>query len=467
MSTTDAPIEFARDAASEAERVKTLAAQSAMPWPARKDAHFSLFVMVIVVMFTVLDRTVMSLLIQPIKEDYGLTDSQIALLLGAAFSLPYGFVGLAVARLADTHNRRNIIAASIAFWSVCTMACGVAQGFVSLLLARMGIGAGESGYGPASWSIATDYWPREKVAFATATMAQGAMIGMALAMFLGGATLGLVSGMSPLQTPFGIIKPWQWVFVIVGAPGLFWTLVVLMTKEPPRRGIPAGQKAVKVPLIDIVRWVKGDWRTYLAVVGGMAVKGMMLYVPLTWNATLIHRQFDWSLPKVGMVIGVITLIVGPLGLMAGAKLSERWTKKGMSDGNVRIIVYGLLVTIPLYILYPLMPTPYLVLGLSAICSFVSSLVMGPTVAAAQIITPNPMRAQIGSLIQFCNNVIAFALSPLIVALLTDFLFHDEHALKYSMSLNLGVMGVVALLITYQGLKPYARSYERAVREFAN
>ena len=96
------------------------------PWPPRKDAYYSLFVMTIVVMFTVLDRSVMSLLIEPIKQDFGITDTQAALLIGAAFSLPYGIVGIWVARLADFHNRRNLVACSIAFWSACTVACGAA-----------------------------------------------------------------------------------------------------------------------------------------------------------------------------------------------------------------------------------------------------------------------------------------------------------------------------------------------------
>jgi MFS family permease len=440
---------------------------ASQPWPPRKDAHWSLFVMTIVVMFTVLDRTVMSLLIVPIKEDYGISDSQAALLIGAAFSLPYGIVGLLVARVADKHNRRNIVAYSIAFWSVCTVACGFAQGMISMMIARMGIGAGESGYGPASWSIATDYWPREKVAFATATMAQGAVVGMGLAMFLGGATLALVSGWTPMETPFGTVRPWQWVFVLVGAPGLLWTLVVFTTKEPPRRGVDISKKAQNVPVGEVAKWLRDDWRTYTALIGGMCLKGMMLYVPLTWNATLIHREFGWDISKAGMVIGTIYLIVGPIGLYAGAKLSEYWTKLGVKDANLRIILYGSLITTPLYVIAPLMPSPYLVLATNAAASLIGSLVLGPGVAAVQNITPNRMRAQVGSLIQFCNNVVAFALSPLMVALFTDYLFHNDRMLKYSMSLNLGFVGVIVILITWQGLGPYARSYARAVRDFPN
>jgi MFS family permease len=444
------------------------AVPESQPWPPRKDAYYSLFCMTIVVMFTVLDRSVLSLLIDPIKQDFHISDTQAALLVGAAFSLPYGIVGVAVARLADRGNRRNLVAASLAFWSLCTVVCGMAQGFVSLLVGRMGIGAGESGYGPASWSIATDNWPREKVAFATATMGIGAMLGTGLALFLGGAVLHFVTGMPVVHVPgIGIIRPWQWTFIVVGAPGLLWTLVVLTSKEPPRRGLAPGQAAQKVPFSELGRWMLDDWRTYAAVIGGMCIKAMMLAVPTTWNATFLHRQFGWELSRIGIISGTITLIVSPVALMAGAKLSEYWTKQGRNDANLRIVFYGLILSAPAMAIAPLMPNPYLVLGVNAFVSFIGTLGFGPSIAAFQVITPNRMRAQVGGLTQFCNNVIAFALSPLIVALFTDYIFHDEGALRYSMVLNAGIMGAISLLIVWQGLKPYARSYERAVREFAN
>jgi MFS family permease len=451
---------------SACESVPALPASE--PWPPRKDAYYSLFVMTIVVMFTVLDRSVLSLLIDPIKQDFGITDTQAALLLGAAFSLPYGIVGIGIARLADWSNRRNLVAASVAFWSACTVACGVAQGYASLLIGRMGIGAGESGYGPASWSIATDNWPREKVAFATATMGIGAMLGTGLALFLGGAVLHFVSGMAPVELPgIGVIRPWQWTFIIVGAPGMIWALVVLTSKEPPRRGLAPGQVAQKVPVKEVGHWLWDDRRTYFAVIGGMCIKAMLLTGPATWGATFLHRQFHWELSRIGIISGTITLVISPIALMAGAKLSEHWIRQGRNDANLRIVFYGLLVSVPLMIIAPLMPSPYLVLAVNAAVGFVGTLGFGPSIAAFQVITPNRMRAQVGGLTQFCNNVIAFAVSPLIVALFTDYLFRDEGALKYSMMLNAIIMGSLSLAVVWQGLGPYARSYQRAVREIAN
>ncbi len=442
--------------------------EGAIAWPPRKDANYSLFVMTIVVLFTVLDRTVLSLLIVPVKEDFGISDTQAALLMGAAFSLPYGAAGIVLGRMADSGIRKNLIAWSIAFWSFSTVACGGAQGFPSLVIARMGIGAGESGYGPAAWSIAADYWPPEKIAFATATMGMGATIGTGLALFMGGAVLQLTSGLPPMEIAgLGVIRPWQWTFIIVGAPGLIWALAVMTTREPPRRGLPIGQAAQKVPVKETAKWIMDDWRSYLATVGGMAIKAMLLAVPLSWNSTLIYREFHWPLAKIGMVTGTVAIIVSPIALMLGAKVSEIWTRSGRNDANLRIVFYGTLATVPLMIISPLIPNPYLMISCNALIGFVGMIGFGPSVAAFQVITPNHMRGQIGALTQFSNHVIAFGLSPLIVALFTDYLFRDEAALKYSMALNAIIMGTISLFVIGQGLKPYARSVERAKRDFPN
>jgi MFS family permease len=458
----------ATEASAPADTVPSSAAPGAQPWPARRDAYYSLFAITIVVMFTVLDRGVLALLIEPIKADFKISDTQAALLLGAAFSLPYGIVGVAVGRAADTMNRRNIVAASCAFWSAATVACGFAQGYVSLLAGRMGIGAGESGYGPAAWSIATDNWPREKVAFATGVMGIGATLGSGLALFLGGAVLYFVSGLPPVAVPLiGVIRSWQWAFILVGAPGLLWALVVLTTREPPRRGLAGGEKAQKTPVRETARWILDDWRTYLATVGGMAIKAMLLTGQAAWGATFVHRQYGWELSKVGLVTGTIALIVSPLGMIAGAKLSEIWTRQGRADANLRIVLYGTLLTLPMQVLAPMMPSAEAYLVIHAIGGFVGVIGFGPSVAAFQLVTPNRMRGQVGGLVQFCNNVIAFAVSPLIVALFTDYLFRSEGDLRYSIMLNAGIMGSLATLAIWQGLKPYARSYERALRSFAN
>jgi len=442
--------------------------KASQPWPPRATSNYSLFVLTIVVLFTVVDRQVLALMIDPVKRDFGISDTQAALLLGAAFSLTYAIAGLPIARIADTANRRNLIAICIAFWSAATMACGIAQNYTQIFLARLGIGIGESGYGPATWSIVTDSYPREKVAFATGVLALGATAGTGVALFMGGAVLGLVEHFPAVSLPFGgTIRPWQWAFMIVGAPGLIWALVVLTTHEPARRGHAGGQAGKKsVPVKEVVRFMLDDWRAYLAVIGGLAMKLLMILGISQWMPSLYHREFGWELANVGMISGGVAMVISPIALLLGGKLSERWMRRGMQDANLRIVFYGLLIAVPCFTAAPLMPNPWMVLALHSIAVFIGAMGSGPAIAAFQLITPNRMRAQVSSVSQFCTNVIAFALGPLIVALLTDYVFDGPQQLKYSISLCSAILGPATILLTWQGLKPYARSFERASREFA-
>ncbi len=436
-----------------------------------RSQYFTLFILGVVVMFTVLDRQIMALMIEPIKSDYNISDTQVALLLGAAFSLPYAIAGLPIARLADVRNRKKIIAASIAVWSTMTVACGITQSYVQLLFARMGIGAGEAGYGPASWSILTDSFPRERVAFATGTMAIGSQVGTGLALIIGGSALALVAHMPTVDLPFiGALRPWQWAFVIVGFPGLLWALVVLVAlKEPKRRGtFSHGETARKAtPIKEVAAYMLDDWRTYLAVIGGHSLKYLFMLGTTQWMPTLFYREFGWSLTKIGLIQGTLIIVVGSISLIVGGKLSEYMARKGVRGANLRIVFYSMLISVPLSMTFPLMPNPWVMLGMYGIIIFVSNAAAGPAGAAAQVITPNPMRAQVSAVKLFSSNVIAFALGPLIVALFTDYLFEDPNQLKYSMSLAAIVLGPPAIFIVWQGLETYARSYERTAAEFAD
>ena len=183
-----------------------------------------------------------------------------------------------------------------------------------------------------------------------------------------------------------------------------------------------------------------------------------------WMPTFYHREFGWKIAEIGLIIGGMTLVIAPIALITGGKLSEWWMKRGTPDANLRIVLYGLIVGVPVSILTPLMPSPWLVLAMSAVSMFITALGTGPGIASFQIVTPNRMRAQVSSVYQFSTHVISLTVGPLAVALLTDYLFGDPQAIKYSLSLCAALLGPVTILLVWQGLKPYARAYERAVRE---
>jgi MFS family permease len=294
------------------------------------------------------------------------------------------------------------------------------------------------------------------------------MVGTGMALVVGGGALALVSHLPPVDLPLlGKVRSWQWAFFIVGLPGLIWALVVLTVREPARRGLAPGQKVAAARVRDVVRFMAQDWLTYTAVIGGTAMKVLLSLGSTQRGPTLLRREFGWELSRIGLIQGGIMVVFAPLGLLVGGKLAERWALQGRSDANLRVVMYGLFVSVPLSILYPLMPTPATLLTLFALNSFFASIGTGPGIAAFQVITPNAMRAQVSSVSQFCTNVLAFALGPLIVALFTDYLFHDPQHLKYSMALSAAILGPITIVIVVAGMKSYARSYERAVREIPN
>src|SRR5690606_36913183 len=184
-----------------------------------------------------------------------------------------------------------------------------------------------------------------------------------------------------------------------------------------------------------------------------------------WMPTLFMREFGWSLTKVGLVQGVLIMIVGPIGLVVGGKLSEYLIRRKLPGANMKIVLWGMWITVPLSVIFPLVPNPWIMLALYAVTLFLSGVGGGPAIAAAQIITPNRMRAQVSAVSLFSSNVIAFAVGPLIVALFTDYLFSDPADLKYSMALAAAVLGPPAIFIVWQGVKPYARSFDRTAIEF--
>jgi MFS family permease len=443
---------------------KPIDGDAATLWPSARSSYYTMFVLGMVVMFTILDRQVLALMIEPIKQDYGLSDTKAALLLGAAFSLTYAIAGLPIARIADVANRRNLIAICLAFWSSCTMACGLASGYAHLFIARLGIGIGEAGYAPATWSMVTDTFPREKVAFATGTIAIGGHLGNGLALILGGSALALVAHFPAMEFPFvGALRPWQWAFIIVGLPGLVWALVVMSLREPVRRGVARGARRA-VSAGEVVRYLANDWRTYSAIIGGMCVKTLMGMGTSQWMPSLFRREFDWSLTQIGLVQGCVILAVGPAGLVCGGKLSEYLHRRGHIDADMRIVLYALIGAVILTTTFPLVGEPKLMLALYGLNIFVTSLGIGPGTASFQVITPNQMRAQVSALYMFAMNVVGFALGPLVVALFTDYLFKDPQDLKYSLSLCAAILGPLAIAVTAQGMKSYRVSYARAIRD---
>jgi len=430
-------------------------------------AWYALAILTIALMFATIDRSILSLLVEPIKADLALTDTQMSLLIGFAFVFFYAFLGLPIARLADVHSRRLIIGIGIAFWSVMTAMCGLAQSYWQLFWARVGVGAGEASFAPATYSIITDSFRPVDLPRALAINSIGFVYGHGLALIVGGAVIQLISGMADVVVPgIGVIRPWQLVFFAVGLPGLLVALAMRTVHEPVRRGlmrrpVAAGQKPTAMPIRDIIGFLREEKRTYAPLFAAMGIKTLLSFGMAMWLPAFFMRTYDWTAPQIGYSQGLIMLIVAPLGLTLGGWLAGWFARRGHDDANIRVVLIATIGVLPLSILFPLMPDPRFALALYGLNYFIAMMGVGPGNAALQIITPNEMRGQIRALYQFVFNIIGYALGPLFVALFTDYVFAAESSLRYSMSTAAVIVGPVAIAVTWYGLKPYGRSVVRA------
>jgi len=432
------------------------------PWPHPRQAWYAVSIFALALTMNFLDRGIISLLFQPLKHDLHLSDVQLGLITGLAFSLFYAFLGIPIARLADVGVRRTIVGVGIAVWSVMTAACGLAGSFWQLFLFRVGVGAGEACNGPATFSMLADYFPREKLPRAIAVLNFGFIAGTGLASLLGGIVIHLLSNTPPATLPIlGTLHVWQLTFMAVGIPGLLVSALLWTVKEPPRRGrLGDGGKngrPASMPIRDVVRFFIDNRATYVPMFVGLGCNTIMAFGIQAWTPEYFRRSFGWAPADLAMVLGVCILIVAPFGAMCGSWLAERLEKQGRDDANLRVVVFAAILLAPGLLAFSMAPTAWIAIGCFCYTQFVSMWNVGPQNAALQVVTPNQMRGQITALFLFIFNLVGFGMGPTIVAMTTEYVYGAENMLRYSIATVVIVLAPCAVLSLWWGLKAYARS----------
>lgn len=434
------------------------AASGAWPSPAR--AWYALVVLTVGLMIATVDRGILTLLVGPIRSHLDISDTQFSVLHGWAFVSVYAVLGLPIARLADRGSRRLIIGVGMAFWSLSTALCGFANSFAQFFLARAGVGAGESAYAPAVYSILQDSFPPEKLPRVFAIMSIGFAYGTSFGVILAAAMMHLARNLS--ATPlFDGLQPWQVVLVLVAIPGVLLALVMASVQEPRRRGLLPGAKRTTLPLREVFDYFRVHASAYVPMFIAMGIKAMLSFGSGVWVPEMFRRTWQWAPQDTALWIGGLGLAVAPLGLLAGSWLAERYARRGHDDANLRVLQIATIAVIPLSVAFPLVSTPAASLALWAANFFCAMLGVGPANAAVQMITPNQMRGQIRAAYQFVFNVVGFGAGPFLVALFTDQVFHEDAALRYSLAAVGAIIGPLAALLTWYGMKPYAACVVRA------
>jgi len=431
-------------------------------WPGPGRAWYALAVLTVGLLIATVDRGILMLLVAPIRAHLHISDTQFSVLHGWAFVSVYALLGLPIARLADRGSRRLIIAIGMAAWSVSTALCGFANSFAQFFAARAGVGAGESAYAPAVYSILQDSFPVQKLPLVFSIMSIGFAWGTSFGAILGASMLIVATKLaqSP-QSMFAGMAPWQVVLILVAIPGLLLSLVMATVQEPRRRGLLPGAVKTVLPLREVYDYLRAHDRTYLPMFAAMGIKAMLSFGSGLWVPELFRRTHGWAPSRTALLAGFLGIIVAPLGLLAGSWLATHLARRGHDDANLRVLQIATLAVLPFSVAYPLATSPDLALVLWALNYFCAMLGVGPANAALQMITPNQMRGQIRAVYQFVFNVVGFGAGPFLVALFTDYVFNDDAALRYSLAAVAAITGPLAVLLTWYGMKPYAACVVRS------
>ena len=436
--------------------------------PADDGALFHQWYMVAMLMLAMvvsfIDRQIITLLVEPIRRDLDITDTGISLLMGAAFVIFYVVMGVPIARLSDSRNRKKIIGVGMLLWSIATAACGLAKNFGQLFAARVGVGVGEATLTPAAYSMIADAFPAKKLGRAIAVFATGIYIGAGLAGVLGGWAVKLISNAGTVDIPLiGTLYPWQMTFIAVSIPGLILVTVMSLTiREPARRNIRNATAGKAVPFRDVIKFMWSNKRTYGAIFVAYAFSGIAFYGFLSWIPEFIRRVHGWDIGSAGILFGAIYMVFGTAGALSGGWISDWLTEKGYEDAALRAATTFFAISMPLMTLTPLMPTMTLFIPMLALAAFAKSMQQALSPVAIQLITPNEMRAQATSIFFVISVFPAIGLGATSVALITDFVFHDDLAIGYSLAIVSAVMMTLATISLYTGIKPYRESLEQSM-----
>jgi len=424
----------------------------ASPWR----AWVTVALLTVTYLLSIVDRHVLVLLVEPIRADLRISDTQIGLVTGVAFGLAYAICGLPLGRLADRWSRKGVLVLGVACWSLMTIACGLSTSFVGLFVARMGVGLGEAALTPTSHALIATSFPPERVPRAMSVFQLGAFFGLGASLLLGGALVSGFESLGEIRLPgIGVLGVWQSALLAVGALSLLWVGALMFLAEPRRERVvssagPAPSRLAPAPgfvatYLQIVR-IPGLGTLILA----SAFASMWAYGAYSWIPTLLVREHGYSVGQTGVWLGVATVIVGAPAAIAAGWLAERLYRRFGDEACIRLMLGCLGASMPFYALGLMFGGPS-----GVIFSFIVINVAGAFVGtlwpvATQAMAPDALRSQVAAAGLFATSLIGATLGSVAVATSTDFFFTGTKGLSASLALNglfTGGLAIAMLQIT--------------------
>jgi MFS family permease len=368
-----------------------------------------------------LDRLVMSLLIQPIKVDLDLSDTQAAILSAGAFAAFYILMGIPLGRMVDRNHRSRLLAACLSLWSIMCGACGFAQNFVTLFLARAGVGVGEAALNPAAISIISDYFKPSEVARPLSYFSLGVYAGGGLALLLGGQLIAWALTLPPIILIDSFeLSGWRLVFIAAGLPGILVAPLLWCTVRE-RSDLDKGSNALPeaAPADRLWPYIRANGKTFGIIGAGLVAFGFNVYSVLTWYPAMMQRSFGWSPQDIAASYGWVYLIGGTGGGLLAPVILSWGYRLGVKAAPVTLCAISCALMALSSITAPLMPTIQLCLLVSVITLFSWAVTLGTSFVVLTTATPNTLRGSMTGLYMVIMNGTGGILGPLLVGWMTD------------------------------------------------
>lgn len=404
------------------------------------------------------DRQLLNLLVDPIKQSLLISDTDFSFIQGMAFVLAYLAAIPVFGRLVDVTNRRNIMVFGIFAWSFFTAISGFCDNYTELFLARMGVGMTEACVFPAAWSMIGDSFPPKRIPRAMAVFLLGPPLGSGFSLIAGGVVVAFAATLAGTAAFFAGFEPWQIAFIVVGLPGMAFALLLFTMREPPRsksRADAAAEAEDKPSLGDVATFLKANAALYgLIFFSNGLIALVQLAVPV-WFPAFVMRWYELSPTEVGLTLGLISLFTAIGGTLSGAAASEWLSNRGHIDAPFRAAA---LITLPMIVscfLIPVFASSSGAFAAAGAVIFFTAFFAGLMSAGTTMASPPRMRGVVASLYSFAAQILGYMIGPFLVASLTDSYFMDPKMVGHSLQIVM-TTGAVLLCISMWTILPIFR-----------
>ncbi len=435
-------------------------------YPAPGRAWFGVFVLMLIYINSFLDRSILALLVDPIRRTLEISESQMGFLMGPAFAVFYIVAGLPLGRLADSMSRRWLVFWGQLTWSLMSVGCAFVTSFPQFLALRMGLGVGESSLSPSAYSLITDLFPRHRLARALSVYGLGIYLGAGLARLLGGVVAGFTEGQDIVTLSWigRDIYSWQVVFLFIALPTIPLSILLLMIPKVERRsttgGGGAGAAVKKVPTRELLGYLWLNRTTFLCHSFGFALLSFSGYGVGAWMPSHIMRNFGWGIADTGVALGLINMAAGTLGILAGGWLADTLHQRGVRNNKTMVGLIACVAWFPFGIAYPLMGSAVATMTLYVPAVMVAAMPWGVGPAGIQEIVPNRMRGGASAIYLFIINLLGLGFGPYILSVFTQYVFGGDRGVRWSLLAVPAGAHVVAALLLVTALGPFKQSMDR-------